>query len=82
MVIIDLVIAAKLTFILGITNIISLILVWFTCRCTLGRKLTNKLWNYEWYKKLYNLHCYFWWIFIGSVIIHAILAILVFGIPF
>jgi len=72
---------AQIVFILGITNIISLFFVLLSCRCMLGT-FVNKLWKYEWYKKFYSLHCYFWWIFIISVIFHAVLAIITFGNPF
>ena len=47
----------------------------------LGIKFVNKMWQYEWYKKFYNWHCYYWWIFIISVILHATLALYAYGIP-
>lgn len=71
---------AQLVFILGITNLVSLLLVLFSCRCMLGT-FVNKLWKYEGYRKFYSLHCYFWWLFVISVILHAVLAIVVYGIP-
>ncbi|MBS3108486.1 hypothetical protein J4409_01310 [Candidatus Woesearchaeota archaeon] len=33
------------------------------------------------YEKFYNYHCYYWWIFIISVILHATLALYAYGIP-
>lgn len=71
---------AKLVYVLGIVNLTGLALVLFTCRCTLGR--FSKLWNIKWYQKFYNLHCYYWWIFLISVFLHATLALIVYGNPF
>ncbi len=68
----------RLIFILGITNIIGLLLVLLSCRCIPG--IANKLFRYGWYKKFYIKHCYFWWLFVGSVLLHTALAFLVFGI--
>jgi hypothetical protein len=73
--------AYKLTFIFGITNIVSLLLVFFSCRCLVGVSFIKKMWKYAWYQKYYNLHCYFWWIFFISIILHTILALITFGNP-
>ena len=67
----------KLIFLLGLTNLISIGLIFLSCRCLAGGFLSR----YKWYPKFFNLHCYFWWIFIISVILHATIAFLVFGIP-
>jgi|TARA_Y100000310_G_scaffold141404_1_gene140868 hypothetical protein len=74
--------ATQLIFIFGIINVISIILVFFSCRCLVGAKLVKRLWQYDWYKKFYKMHCYYWWLFIISVLLHTILAFYVFGIPF
>ncbi len=71
----------NLTFILGITNLVSLFLVFFTCRCLMGKRLTEFLWKHEWYKKFYTTHCYWWWLFFISVALHSIIAIWTFSIP-
>ncbi len=76
MALIDPVLGLRLIFILGITNIIGLLLVLLSCRC-IG---SARLFRHGWYKKFYNLHCYFWLLFIGSVLLHTTLAFLVFGI--
>lgn len=76
------VIGPRLVFILGIINVIAILLVFFSCRCLMGKKLGNWLWQFEWYKKFYGTHCIYWWIFIVSVLVHAILAFIVFGNPF
>lgn len=74
-------IAAKTAYILGWTNILGLILVLFSCRCILGIKPTT-LSNSKFYMKFYKYHCYYWWLFIISVLAHAILAITAYGKPF
>jgi hypothetical protein len=72
----------KILSLAGITNIIFLLLVFFSCRCMGGSKLTQKLFSYPYYQKFYRLHCYFWWGFYLSVIIHTVLAFYLFGWPF
>ena len=80
---IDPLLGAKLTFILGITNVISILLVLFSCRCLIGTAFVKRMWDtHEWYKKFYNAHCIYWRIFIASVLLHTILAFLIFGNPF
>jgi hypothetical protein len=71
----------KLVYVLGITNIIGLLLILLSCRCTAGRRIVGRLWRYGWYKKFYNKHCYYWWFFIASVLLHTATALLVFGSP-
>ncbi len=72
---------AKGVFILGISNLIFLSLVLLTCRCTLSN-FSKMLWKYNWYKKLYEHHCIFWKLFLLSVFLHAVLAIVNYGNPF
>lgn len=79
--VLETVLGVKLTFIFGIVNVIGLALVLLSCRCLLGNSITKKLWQYGWYKKFYSKHCYYWWLFIISVLIHAALGFLVFGNP-
>ena len=73
---------ARLIFSLGIINIVTGLFVFFTCRCLPGLTLTKPLMQYAWYKKLYKLHCYVWWIFWISVIVHAVFAIGLYAVPF
>ncbi|OGY47713.1 MAG: hypothetical protein A3J62_03985 [Candidatus Buchananbacteria bacterium RIFCSPHIGHO2_02_FULL_38_8] len=72
----------KLVYILGITNIISILLVFFSCRCMMGMKFFTRLAQYQWYKKFYSKHCYYWWLFIISVLFHTFLVFFIFGNPF
>ncbi len=74
-------IVARLIVILGITNLVSGLLVLFSCRCIPGLKITGKLMQHKGYQRFYKYHCYYWWIFWTSVMIHAALAIAYYGIP-
>ncbi|MBT4936146.1 hypothetical protein HOL21_00715 [Candidatus Woesearchaeota archaeon] len=69
-------------FIAGITNILFLLLVFFSCRCMGGSKITQRLFSKEWYTRFYAKHCYFWYGFFISVLTHTILAFYLFGWPF
>lgn len=72
----------KLTFIFGIINIISLLLVFFSCRCLVGINFVKKMSKYKWYSKFYGIHCYYWWVLFISVFIHSLLAFYTFGSNF
>ena len=72
---------ARLIFMLGIVNIISFLLLFGTCRCFPGTKILAHLTQNVRYKRFFRYHCYIWWIFWPSVVIHATLAILFSGWP-
>ena len=74
--------AARLIFILGIINLLTGFLVLLTCRCLPTSRIGSKLMQYTAYNRFYRYHCYIWWIFWTSVIIHAAFAIGLLGIPF
>jgi hypothetical protein len=74
-------IAPKVTFILGITNLVSGILILLSCRCVGGARIGGRLMKYSAYKQLFKYHCYVWWVFWISVMIHAVFALSFFGIP-
>jgi hypothetical protein len=74
-------VAPRLIFILGITNLLSGLFVFFTCRCLPGWKLTRPLMQHAWYQKVFKWHCTIWWIFWISVVVHAIFAIGFYGAP-
>jgi len=81
MALIDPFLAARLTFILGITNIIGILLVLFSCRCILGWR-PQLLQKQRWFMAFYRHHCWYWRLFLLSVFLHAVLAIAGFGYPF
>ena len=72
-------IAPRLIFILGIVNLVLGLSIFFSCRCIPNWKLTSSLMKYGAYKRFFKLHCYLWWIFWPSVIVHAVVAIVFFG---
>ena len=75
--------AVRLIFILSIINLLSGVLVLFTCRCIPVLRFTGgKLMQNPFYKAIYKYHCYIWWVFWVSVIVHAIFAIGVYRVPF
>jgi hypothetical protein len=72
---------AKLIFSLGIINLVTAALIFFSCRCLPGNRLVGGLMKRPAYKRLFSYHCYIWWVFWPSVVVHAMLAIAFFGIP-
>lgn len=73
---------AKLIFSFGIINLIAGALIFFSCRCVSGNRLIGKLMKYPSYQRFFRYHCYIWWVLLASVIVHAVLAIGFFGVPF
>jgi len=72
----------KIVFVTAMINLISVLLVLTTCRCMNMWKLTSSLNKHAWYKRYFRWHCYIWYVFVPSLIIHAIFAIRVMGFPF
>ena len=73
---------AQLVYILGIINLVGLILIFFSCRCLVGKRAFNFLNRFSWYQKFYRSHCWWWYVFFASVFLHAVLAMMVYGNPF
>lgn len=69
-------IAARLVFVLGIVNLVTGSLLFFSCRCVPKRWMTHRR-----FKQFFSFHCYLWYIFWPSVVVHAIFAISYFGVP-
>ncbi len=79
------IVATRLIFILGIINLVTGVLIFFSCRCIPSSKITKitgNLMKYRVYQRFFKFHCYIWWAFWSSVIAHAVLAILFIGVPF
>ena len=72
----------QVIFIAGVTNLIFLVLVLLTCRCIGMWRLTGRLMKNSSFLKIYNYHCWFWYAFIASVLVHTIVAFTQFGWPF
>lgn len=79
-------VALRVVFALGILNVVSGLLVFLTCRCTPGARIvtriTGNLMEYSFYRRVFGYHCYIWWVFWVSVMVHAVFAIGVVGVPF
>jgi hypothetical protein len=69
----------KILFIAGVTNVLFLLLVFFSCRCLAGPRISNWLFKYDLFRRLYKYHCKLWWGFYASVLIHTLLAFYLFG---
>jgi hypothetical protein len=74
--------AIRVLFILGIVNLVTGLLIFFSCRCLPGARLGKGLMKYKWYQRFFKLHCYIWWVFWTSVVVHAIFAIIYIGWPY
>jgi hypothetical protein len=74
--------ASRVIVSLGIINLVTGLLIFFSCRCFPGSRVGKLLMKQRWYQRFFKLHCYIWWIFWGSVVVHAIFAIIYFGWPF
>ena len=75
-------IALWLIIILGILSLVVGLLIFLSCRCIPGWKLTRGLMNNEKYKRFFKTHCSIWWVFWALVIVHAVIAIVYLGVPF
>ena len=76
------IIITRLVVILGIVNVVMALSIVLTCRCIPGLKITGNLMQYTAYRRFYKYHCYLWWVFWPSVIVHSILVIVFLGLPF
>ena len=75
------VIAPRIIFFLGIVNLLTGLLVFFSCRCLPGSKIGAALMQKPPYKSFYKWHCHLWKVFWPSVLVHTILALTFFGWP-
>ncbi len=63
---------------LGVANLVFLLLVFFSCRCVMGRQVFEWLWKNPAYQKFYAYHCHLWWGFFISVLAHTLIALALF----
>ena len=61
--------------ILGILNITMAVLLFSSCRCIPASKLFRGIMDRPAYKSYYKYHCYLWYVFWPSVIVHTTIAI-------
>ncbi len=62
----------------AITNLVFLILVLMSCRCIGFWRLTKWLMKYQGFQKFFNYHCWYWYGFMISVLIHTITGFYIF----
>ena len=74
--------APRLIFILAIINLVSGVLIFLSCRCIPGLRISGQIMKITAYARFYKIHCYIWWVFWISVLAHAVIAIGFMGIPF
>jgi hypothetical protein len=73
--------AARLIFILGVVNLVTGLLVYFSCRCLPGSRIGLRLMRFGPYRSYYRYHCFVWAVFWPSVVVHAFFAIMFYGWP-
>ncbi len=76
------IVAARITYVLGIVNLVTGALILLSCRCVPGLRIVGNLMRYKAYQRFFKYHCYIWWVFWSSVVVHAIFAVTRFGRPF
>ncbi len=76
------IIEARIVFITALINLAAIIMILLSCRCMNTWKATSGLNKQAWFKKFFKWHCYLWFVLLPSVIIHAIMAIRLLGVPF
>lgn len=70
----------QVIFITGIINILSIFAIVMSCRCLTGSRIYSALIRYKWYGNFYKNHCYWWWLFFMSVVIHSFSAFYLIGL--
>lgn len=74
--------AMRVLFILGIVNLVTGAMIFFSCRCLPGAGWAKGLMKYRWYQFVFKRHCRVWPVFWASVAVHAVFAIVYVGWPF
>ena len=59
----------------GVVNLVTALLLLFTCRFVPRLGLTSEWMNHGWYLFWYKYHSYVWWLFAPSLILHAVFTI-------
>jgi hypothetical protein len=76
------IIEARIVFVTAMINLAAIALILFSCRCINTWKLTSVINKHAWFKKFFRWHCYLWFILLPSLVLHAVLAIRLLGVPF
>ncbi len=78
----DALLATRLVFILGITNLLLVSSIFVSCRCILGSAAGARLMKMGWYASLSRHHCHLWYLLGVSMTLHIIIAVYLLGFPF
>lgn len=78
----DILLMSRIVFVTAMINIVFVLLVLFSCRCINMWKISSGLRHYGWFKKFFSWHCYAWYVLLPSIIVHAVFAIRLLGVPF
>jgi hypothetical protein len=73
--------AARTIFILGVVNALTILLIFFSCRCLPGSTIGSRLMEHGPFKRFYRYHCHLWKVFWPSVSVHAFFALMASGWP-
>ena len=60
----------------AIINLVGVLFIFFTCRFIPVLRVTKPLMQKSWYNFLYKYHTYVWWLFLPSLAVHVIFAII------
>jgi hypothetical protein len=66
----------------GWLNLIFFILILLSCRCIGFWRITRKVVGNRVFQGIYSKHCWYWYGFILSVLIHAVTSVMLFGLGF
>lgn len=77
----DSLLVTRIIIIFGMVNLLTALLIFFSCRCLPPSKIGGTLMKYRPFQRLYRYHCYLWRVFWSSVVIHTILVVIFLGWP-
>jgi len=71
----DVLLAQRLVFALGVVNFLTLAALFLSCRCMGTRQPFSGMFRFKFFARFYSFHCYFWAILWLSVATHLVIAI-------
>ena len=74
-------VAIRIIYFLGFLNVITGLLIFFSCRCLPGSRIGKNWMHHKFYQRFFKTHCYIWWVFWISVMIHATMVFIYIGPP-
>lgn len=74
----DYTLAMRLLMLTGVLNLVFLLMLLFSCRCTMVPKALERMTRSRRFHRFYGLHCYLWPLMIISTLVHLALAMYLF----